>query len=154
MDFCVQERGLLLKLREIMGRYFCRIQRTGSYYLFLSSVSGVLNGNEQSFMLAVSDHQPFDAVNYFYKKEKTVQSEKRQRGSSGPVARTPCSQCREARFNSWSGNWILHAATKISHAHATKKTQRSQIHKVNIKEKKRTWIYMLLERIYRWQINK
>ena len=34
----------------------------------------------------------------------------------GPVAKTPCSQYRGPRFNSWSGNWIPHAATKSSHA--------------------------------------
>lgn len=33
-------------------------------YLFLSSVLSMINGNEQSFLLAVPDHQPFDAVNY------------------------------------------------------------------------------------------
>ena len=30
----------------------------------------------------------------------------------GPVAKTPCSQCRGPGFNPWSGNWIPHAATK------------------------------------------
>ena len=31
---------------------------------------------------------------------------------SSPGAKTPCSQCRASEFNPWSGNWILHAATK------------------------------------------
>ena len=31
----------------------------------------------------------------------------------GPVAKTLCSQCRGSGFGPWSGNWILHAATKI-----------------------------------------
>ena len=30
----------------------------------------------------------------------------------GPVAKTPRSQCRGPRSDPWSGNWILHAATK------------------------------------------
>lgn len=33
--------------------------------MFLSSVSGVINSNEQGFLTVVSDHQHFDAVNYF-----------------------------------------------------------------------------------------
>ena len=37
----------------------------------------------------------------------------------GPVVKTPCSQCRGPRFDPWSGNWILHVATKSPHA-ATK----------------------------------
>ena len=45
----------------------------------------------------------------------------------GPVAKTPCSQCRGPGFNPWSGNYIPLATTKSSHA-ATK-TQRSQINK-------------------------
>ena len=32
----------------------------------------------------------------------------------GPVAKTPCSQCRGPRFNTSSGNWILHTATKVA----------------------------------------
>lgn len=34
----------------------------------------------------------------------------------GPVVKTPHSQYRGPRFNSWSGNKILHATTKNSHA--------------------------------------
>ena len=30
---------------------------------------------------------------------------------SGPVAKTPLSQCRRLRFNPWSGNEMPHAAT-------------------------------------------
>ena len=30
----------------------------------------------------------------------------------GPVVNTPQSQCQRPGFNSWSGNQILHAATK------------------------------------------
>ena len=33
----------------------------------------------------------------------------------GPVAKTPCSQCRGARFNPCLGNQIPHATTKSSH---------------------------------------
>ena len=53
----------------------------------------------------------------------------------GPVAKTPRSQCRGPGFDPWSGNWILHAATKSSHAaakkipHAATKTWHSQINK-------------------------
>jgi len=36
--------------------------------------------------------------------------------SGGPMAKTPCSQCRGPRFNPWSGNEIPHAATKNLHA--------------------------------------
>ena len=32
--------------------------------------------------------------------------------SGGRVVKTLHSQCREPGFDSWSGNWILHAATK------------------------------------------
>ena len=32
----------------------------------------------------------------------------------GPVAKTPCSQCRGPGFNPWLGNSIQHAATKDS----------------------------------------
>ena len=38
---------------------------------------------------------------------------------SGPVAKTPHSQCRGPMFNPWSGNYIPHATAKSSHA-ATK----------------------------------
>ena len=34
----------------------------------------------------------------------------------GPVAKTPCSKCRQPGFYSCLGNWILHAATKSWHA--------------------------------------
>ena len=34
----------------------------------------------------------------------------------GPVAKTPCSQCRGPRCEPWLGNKIPHAATKSSHA--------------------------------------
>ena len=34
----------------------------------------------------------------------------------GPVAKTLHSQCRESRFNFWSGNQILHATTKTQHS--------------------------------------
>ena len=34
----------------------------------------------------------------------------------GPVAKTPCSQCKGPEFNSWSGNQIPHATGKIPHA--------------------------------------
>ena len=40
-----------------------------------------------------------------------------------PVAKTPCSQCREPGFNSWSGNWIPCDTTKI---------WCSQVNKINI----------------------
>ena len=30
-----------------------------------------------------------------------------------PVAKTLCSQCRGPRFDSWSGNYIQHATTKV-----------------------------------------
>ena len=30
----------------------------------------------------------------------------------GPVARTPCSQCRGPGLDPWSGNYIPHTATK------------------------------------------
>ena len=43
----------------------------------------------------------------------------------GPVAKTPSSQCRGPGFDTWSGNWIPHATTKIEHA--TTETQHSQI---------------------------
>ena len=36
----------------------------------------------------------------------------------GPVAQTPCSQCRRLRFNPSSGNWIPQVTTKKSHAAA------------------------------------
>ena len=45
----------------------------------------------------------------------------------GPVAKTPCSQCRGPRFNPWSGNYIPQAEAKISSA--TTKTWCSQINK-------------------------
>ena len=32
--------------------------------------------------------------------------------SDGPVAKTPCSQCRGLEFNSWSQKYIPHAAMK------------------------------------------
>ena len=35
----------------------------------------------------------------------------------GPVTKTLPSQCRGPGFNSWSGNWISHAATKDSMCH-------------------------------------
>jgi len=31
----------------------------------------------------------------------------------GPVAKTPCSQCRRPGFNPYSGNLILHVTTKM-----------------------------------------
>ena len=34
----------------------------------------------------------------------------------GLVVETPHSQCRGPGFDPWSGNWILHAAIKSSHA--------------------------------------
>jgi len=36
----------------------------------------------------------------------------------GPMAKTPHSQYRGPRCDPWLGNWILHAATKSSHAAA------------------------------------
>lgn len=36
-----------------------------SYYSFISSVPSMINGDEPGFLLAVPDHQPFYAVNYF-----------------------------------------------------------------------------------------
>ena len=36
----------------------------------------------------------------------------------GLVAKTPSSQYTGPRFDSWSGNWISHAATKSLHATA------------------------------------
>ena len=30
----------------------------------------------------------------------------------GPVVNTPCFQCRECGFDSWSGNHMLHGAAK------------------------------------------
>ena len=36
-----------------------------------------------------------------------------------PVTKTPHSQCREPGFSPWSGNWISHITTKVSHATAT-----------------------------------
>ena len=52
----------------------------------------------------------------------------------GPVAKTPCSQCRGPGFDPWSGIYIPHAATKSLHAVtksctpcATTKTWHSQI---------------------------
>ena len=40
------------------------------------------------------------------KKETLIDYKKDKKGSSagGPVAKSPCSQCRGARFESWSGN--------------------------------------------------
>ena len=38
--------------------------------------------------------------------------------SGGPVVKTLGCQCRGPRFDSWSGNWIPHAAMKISCAAA------------------------------------
>ena len=35
---------------------------------------------------------------------------------AGPVAKTPCSQCRGPRFNPWSENQIPHVTTKGLHA--------------------------------------
>ena len=37
---------------------------------------------------------------------------------SGPVAKTPHSQCRRPGFNCWSGNWIPQATAKSSCATA------------------------------------
>ena len=34
----------------------------------------------------------------------------------GPMAKTPCSQCRGPGFSPWLGNQIPQAATKTSHA--------------------------------------
>ena len=34
-----------------------------------------------------------------------------------PVAKTLHSQCKGPRFNPWSGNLILHTATKLQHSH-------------------------------------
>ena len=34
----------------------------------------------------------------------------------GPVAKTPCSQCRGPRFDPWPGNLNPHVATKCSYA--------------------------------------
>ena len=44
----------------------------------------------------------------------------------GPVAKTLHSQCRGPGFNPWSGNWILHTATKQSHATAEDPTCRRE----------------------------
>ena len=46
----------------------------------------------------------------------------------GPVAETPCSQCRGPQFDPWSGNQTSHATTKSSNAtakilHAATKTR-------------------------------
>ena len=38
----------------------------------------------------------------------------------GPVAKTPCSQCRGPRFDPWSGNKIPHAAAKSRHSQINK----------------------------------
>lgn len=45
----------------------------------------------------------------------------------GTVAKTPGSQCRKPRFNSWAGNYIPDASTKSTHA--ANKTQHTQINK-------------------------
>ena len=49
----------------------------------------------------------------------------------GPVAKTPCSQCRGLRFNPWSGNYIPHFTTKS--LHVATKTQHSQINRQILK---------------------
>ena len=38
----------------------------------------------------------------------------------GPVAKTLSSQCREPRFDPWSGDWIPRAATKTWHSQINK----------------------------------
>ena len=43
----------------------------------------------------------------------------------GPVAKTPCSQCRGLQSNPWSRNWIPHATTKKT-LHATMKIKGSE----------------------------
>ena len=51
----------------------------------------------------------------------------------GPVAKTPQSQCRGPRYDTWSGNYITHTTTKkilraaIEIPCAATKTQHSQI---------------------------
>lgn len=39
----------------------------------------------------------------------------------GPVAKTPCSECRGPGFHSWLGNYISHAASKTQHSQIKKK---------------------------------
>ena len=45
----------------------------------------------------------------------------------GPVAKTPCSQCRGPRFDPWSGNWI--PCVTVERSRATTKTWYGQINK-------------------------
>ena len=55
-------------------------------------------------------------------RENTVNlKEKSQDFPGGPVVKTPHSQCRGPRFNSWSGNYVLNASTKTQHSQIKKK---------------------------------
>ena len=64
-------------------------------HLVVSSLGG--KREQTRFVLFLSEHSSWDFP-------------------GGPVAKTPRSQCRGPGFDPWSGNKILHAASKSSHA--------------------------------------
>ena len=45
----------------------------------------------------------------------------------GPVAETPCSQCRGPGFDPWSGNWLPYATTKTWHSQIKNKQAKKHL---------------------------
>ena len=81
----------------------------------LHTITGIQGGQFWSWE---SIFKTFIAIwqNYFMNGESNNLKFKLGYFPGGPVAKTLPSQCRGPRFEPWSRNWILQAATKNSHS--------------------------------------
>ena len=67
-------------------------------------------------MVSISKHH-----SWYYSSQTQALCVRTKRGRSrdlpgGPVSRTLLSWCKGLGFDSWSGNWVLHAATETQHS--------------------------------------
>ena len=81
-------------------------------------------------MVSISKHH-----SWYYSSQTQALCVRTKRGRSrdlpgGPVSRTLLSWCKGLGFDSWSGNWVLHAATETQHSQINLKNK--EINKVKV----------------------